>query len=194
MASTPPAADAGATPAGRSSTAGSVRLPPKVLAGLSGRCGEIGARGVAALREAGRRVGRELVDGGSGEGISADLPLDRFWEELRRAAADRGFGHVRYEVLSGDVARVDLRASPEAASGPARDGGPSRPGCHFAAGWLGGALTAAAGDAVAVLEVRCSADPRSDSCRFLVGPERRLERLRVALRGGATVEEALASD
>lgn len=192
--STAPDAEPGS--GGSPPSEGCVWLPAGAFSRLSGRCGELGAGSVAALREAGRRAGRALVDGPSddpaGGGIAASQPLGRFWDQLRGAAGDRGFGLARYEVLADDVAGVDLRGSPEASV--ARGEGLPRPGCHFAAGWLGGALTAAAGEPVAVLEVRCAAETRSADCRFLVGPEGRLQRIRLALRGGLSVEEAVESD
>lgn len=179
--------------AARPSSRREVCLPAGALSRLSGECGRLGAASVAALREAGRRAGAALVGVGDGDGVSPDLPLDRFWEELRGAAGERGFGAPRYDLLAGDVGEVELRGSPEAGTPGSPEAAAARPGCHFAAGWVGGALTAAAGDRVAVLEVRCAADPGAESCRFLVGPEGRLRRVRADLRGGRSVAEALGS-
>lgn len=186
------AARSESAPGGRPPREIGVRLPAAALSLLSGRCGELGSGSVAALRDAGRTAGRELLAAMSGEGEPSGWPVGRFWAELRGAAEERGLGLADYEVLAPDVARVDLRGSPEA-SRPSADGPRPRPGCHFAAGWLGGALTAVAGEPVAVLEVDCAAGGEEAACRFLLGPEARLREVRVALRGGASLAEALES-
>lgn len=166
-----------------------VRLPGESLRRLSRLCGELGSGSIAALRDAGRTAGRRLVedlfDGGAGE-----MALDRFWTELGEAAADAGFGRVEYRVVDQDVGQVQLTDSPEA--GHAGAGGLPSQGCHFGCGWIGGALSAAAGEPVAVLEVECAAGGDGTCCRFLVGPERRLEEVRISLRSGAgSLAEAL---
>lgn len=171
---------------------GEVRLPADALRRLSRLGSELGAGGIAVLREAGRTAGRRLVDRVSGAEPAETMELTRFWDGMRRAAAGAGLGSVRYRVLEDDVGEVELRDSPEAASAPAGQPAPSGAGCHFAAGWIGGALTAAAGEPVAVLEVSCATGRASGGCRFLVGREARLEELRAQLRAGASLEEALA--
>lgn len=171
---------------------GEVRMPADSLRRLSRLSGELGAGSVAVLREAGRAAGRTLFRELPGREPSDELSLERFWDQLGRAAAGRGYGRAEYEVVGDDVARVELLASPEASPPPeTADGGEPRPGCHFAAGWLGGALTAAAGEPVAVLEVACGAGDDEPACRFLVGREGRLEEIRASMAAGASVEEAL---
>lgn len=188
-----PSPATGAATAGSGPTpGGDVRVPVDSLRRLSRLSGELGTGSVAVLREAGRAAGRALVDELPGREPSDELSLERFWEQLGRAADGRGFGRAEYSVVRDDVARVELTASPEACPPPeAVDGGEPRPGCHFAAGWLGGALTAAAGEPVAVLEVECGAGDDDPSCRFLVGAEDRLEEIRASMAAGASVEEAL---
>lgn len=171
---------------------GEVRLPADALRRLSRLGSELGAGGIAVLREAGRTAGRRLVDRMSGSEPAETMELARFWDGMRRAADGAGLGAVRYRVLDDDVGEVELQDSPEAASAPAGGTAFSGAGCHFAAGWIGGALTAAAGEPVAVLEVSCAAGSASGGCRFLVGREARLEELRTQLRAGASLEEALA--
>lgn len=171
----------------RTDSGGEVRLPGESLRRLSRLCGELGSGSIAALRDAGRTAGRILVDDVSGDG-AGEMPLDRFWTELAEASAEAGFGRVEYRVVDRDVGEVQLAGSPEA-GGAGSDGGLSPRGCHFACGWIGGALSAAAGEPVAVLEVECAAGGGAGCCRFLVGPERRLEEVRSSLRSGA---EALA--
>lgn len=168
-----------------------VRLPAGSLRRLSRLSGELGAGSVAVLRDVGRAAGRTLVEELRPPEPPAELGLARFWSELDRAARGWGYGRVEYEVLADDVARVELRGSPEAARASARETVSPRPGCHFAAGWLGGALSAAAGESVAVLEVQCGAGDERPVCRFLLGPEPRLEGIRASLLAGASVEEAL---
>lgn len=182
---------------GSSRAAGEVRLPSDSLRRLSRLSGELGAGSVAVVREVGRSAGRALFDRLAESGDAGRMELDAFWSELRRAAAERGFGRVRYRVLDPDLGQIELLDSPEAAgsdSDPAAPGRaeplPPRPGCHFAAGWIGGALSAAAGEPVAVLEVRCAADDDTGSCLFLVGEEPRLERIGASLRAGAASLEA----
>lgn len=169
-----------------------VRLPAESLRRLSRLGSELGAGGVAVLREAGRTAGHRLVAGLPGPEPPETMELARFWNEVGRAAAASGLGRVRYRVLAGDVGEVRLRGSPEAAVPSARGPAARVAGCHFGAGWIGGALTAAAGEPVAVLEVSCAAASDGDECRFLVGREARLEELRADLRSGASLEEALA--
>lgn len=175
----------------RPKTGDQVRLPAASLRRLSRLCGELGTGSIAALREAGRAAGRQLVETlPAGDGAAA-MDVDRFWTELGRAAVDAGFGRPEYRVLEAGVAEVQLRDSPEARS----DGSGTvfaRPGCHFATGWIGGALSAAAGEPVAVLEVQCCPRGDADACRFLVGREGRLEEVRSSLRAGAgSLSEAL---
>lgn len=181
----------GSAPALSGRTGGDVRMPADSLRRLSRLSGELGAGSVAALREAGRAAGRSLMRELPGRDPSDELGVERFWEQLGRAARGRGYGRAEYRVVAADVARVDLHASPEASPVPGGGDGEPRPGCHFAAGWLGGALTAAAGEPVAVLEVECGAGDEDPACGFLVGPEGRLEEIRASMAAGASVEEAL---
>lgn len=169
-----------------------LRIPADSLRRLSRLCGEPGGGGVPAVREAGRTAGRRLIAGPGAEERHARLQLPRFWSELREAARERGWGDAAYRVLDDDLGEVTLRGSPEAAGGrpPAREA--AAVGCHFAVGWIGGALSAAAGEPVAVLEVSCGADSEASRCRFLVGAEARLRGVLASLRDGASVEEALA--
>lgn len=168
----------------RPDTGDEVRLPASSLRRLSGLCGELGTGSIAALRETGREAGRELVERlPAGDG-AAGMEVERFWTEIGRAAVDAGFGHPEYRVRAADVGEVRLRDSPEARS-TGSGGVFARRGCHFAAGWIGGALSAAAGEPVAVLEVQCALGGDADACRFLVGEEDRLEEIRRSLRAGA---------
>jgi len=168
-----------------------VRLPSDCLRRLSRLSSELGSGSVAVLREVGRSAGSELVERLAGNGDAGEMDLDAFWSELRRAAGERGFGRPRYRVLEADLGEVELTDSPEA--GGSRSEPPSRPGCHFAAGWIGGALSAAAGEPVAVLEVRCAGDG-GRSCRFLVGAEPRLQEIGASLRAGADSLEAAVEE
>lgn len=168
-----------------------IRLPTESLWRLSRLCGELGPGSIAALREAGRAAGRRLVATLPPSDDASALGVERFWTELTGAADDAGFGRVVYRVLEADVGEVELRGSPEARAGGSPTGF-ARRGCHFASGWIGGALSAAAGQPVAVLEVQCAAEGDARTCRFLVGEESRLENIRSSLRAGAgTVGEAL---
>lgn len=168
-----------------------VRLPADALRRLSRHCGELGTGSTAALRDAGRTAGRRLVEdlpGGEGAG---EMSLERFWRALAGVADGAGFGRVEYRVLREDVGGVELRGSPEAGRAGSDDT-PATGGCHFACGWIGGALSMVAGEPVAVLEVECAAGSGAGTCRFLVGSERRLEEIRVSLRSGAgSLAEAL---
>jgi len=186
-----PASERDAAASARADTADEIRLPADSLRRLSRLCGELGTASIAALRETGRAAGRSLVATLPASDGAPELDVDRFWTGLSGAAEDAGYGRVEYRVLEADVGEVELRDSPEARV--AGSGGDSpRGGCHFASGWIGGALSAAAGEPVAVLEVQCAADGEEPLCRFLVGEESRLEEIRRTLRaGGRTVDEAL---
>lgn len=164
----------------------SVRLPSRVLSLLADRFGEVGSPSHAALREAGRLTGVRLVEelGPSADPERADPTA--FWTEVRWALEDRGLGSLDYEVLGSDLADLRLREGPESTA----DGDRGRPGCPFSTGLLGGLLSQAAGEPMAVLEVECAADGAA-GCRFLAGAEVRLSRIGGRLREGASVEEAV---
>lgn len=186
-----PASERDAADSARAGAADEIRLPADALRRLSRLCDELGTGSIAVLREAGRAAGRTLVATLPASDGAPELGVDRFWAELGGAAEDAGYGRVGYRVLEADVGEVELRHSPEA--GPDGSGGGLPPGgCHFAAGWIGGALSAAAGQPVAVMEVQCAAGDDATACRFLVGEESRLEEIRRTLRAGdRTVDEAL---
>ena len=163
----------------------SVRLPSRVLSLLADRCGDGGATPRSALREAGRLTGTRLL-----EELAPEIDPERsgprpFWHEVSRALEDRGLGTLEYRLLGTDLADVTLAGGPESA-----EEGRRRPGCPFTTGLLGGLLSTAAGEPMAVLEVECAADGAA-ACRFLAGGEARLSRIGDRLREGASVDEAL---
>lgn len=163
----------------------SVRLPSRVLSLLADRCGEVGSEPHAALREAGRLTGEQmLAELGSAADPEATAP-GAFWSEVSRALEERGLGSLEYRLMGTDLADVTLRDGAESANGADR----GRPGCPFSTGLLGGLLSTAAGEPMAVLEVECAADG-APGCRFLAGAEARLSRVGERLREGASVEEA----
>ena len=86
------------------------------------------------------------------------------------------------------MGEIRLDGSPEA---DGIDGQPRRrTGCAFSTGVLGGLLTGAAGQPVAVLEVECRAGG-SAFCRFLVGDGHRLRAIRDRLGSGEPLARAM---
>lgn len=163
-----------------------VRLPARTLPTLADRCAEAGPEGVAALREAGRVAGEELLRR-VGADPSASEPGE-FWEAVGQEFVDVGLGPLSYSVREPGVGEIRLEGSPEA---DGVDGEPRRrTGCAFSTGVLGGLLTGAAGQPVAVLEVECRAGG-SAFCRFLVGDGHRLRAIRDRLGSGESLARAL---
>lgn len=163
-----------------------VRLPARTLPTLADRCAEAGPEGVAALREAGRVAGEELLRR-VGADPSISVP-EEFWESVGQEFVDLGLGPVSYQLREPGVGEVRLEGFPEADGG---DGEPRRrTGCAFSTGLLGGLLTGAAGEPVAVLEVECRAGG-SAFCRFLVGDGHRLRAIRDRLGSGEPLSRAL---
>lgn len=164
----------------------SVRLPSRVLSLLADRCGEVGSEPHAALREAGRLTGeRLLAELGPTADPEATAPAV-FWSDVSGGLVERGLGSLEYRLLGSDLADVTLRGGAESTDGADR----GRPGCPFSTGLLGGILSTAAGEPMAVLEVECAADG-APGCRFLAGTEARLSRVGERLQEGASVEEAV---
>lgn len=162
-----------------------VRLPSRVLSLLADRCGEVGSEPHAALREAGRLTGEQLLaELGPAADPEATAP-EPFWSEVSRALEERGLGSLEYRLMGTDLADVTLRGGAESTNLADR----GRPGCPFSTGLLGGLLSTAAGEPMAVLEVECAADG-APGCRYLAGAEARLSRVGQRLREGASVEEA----
>lgn len=164
----------------------SVRLPSRVLSLLADRLGEAGSESHAALREAGRLTGVRLLGELGAGGDPERAEPGAFWTEVNRALRDRGLGSVDYRVLAAGLAELTLGDAVEATGGGRR----GRAGCPFSTGLLGGLLSEAAGEPMAVLEVECAADGAA-RCRFLAGAEARLSRVGDRLREGASVEEAV---
>lgn len=160
-------------------TSPTVRLPSGILAVLADRCGDLGAGGVSALREAGRVAGEALLE--SMDGDPAGVAPEAFWESVGQEFVDLGLGPVSYRLRNRGVAEVRLEAAPEA------DGARGEPrrmsGCPFSTGLLGGLLTGVAGESVSVFEVECRAGGAA-FCRFLVGSEARLSAVRDRMASG----------
>jgi predicted hydrocarbon binding protein len=163
----------------------SVRLPSRVLSLLADRCGEVGSEPHAVLREAGRLTGEQLLEELRPAADPEAAAPGAFWSEVSLALEERGLGSLEYRLMGSDLADLTLRGGAESANGSDR----GRPGCPFSTGLLGGLLSSAAGEPMAVLEVECAADG-APGCRFLAGAEARLSRVGDRLQEGASVEEA----
>lgn len=167
-------------------TSSTVRIPSATLAVLADRCGDLGAGGVSALREAGRVAGDALLERVGADPDAADP--DAFWEAVGQEFVELGLGPVSYRVRSPGVGEVRLEGVPEA------DGAQGEPrrlsGCPFSTGLLGGLLTGVAGEPVSVLEVECRAGGAA-FCRFLVGSEARLSAIRDRMASGEPLGAAL---
>ena len=152
-----------------------VRLPRSALASLFRRCGTLGASGVEALREAGDRVGAELL--ASLAASPTTLPASDFWSRLDAAIRGAGLGSVSFRPADRGTGAVSWRGSTEA---PGRS--PDEPSCHFAAGFLGGVLSRAAHRPVEVLEVRCGG---GQPCWFIFGSAETIRSVRAGRGTGS---------
>ncbi|WP_419950848.1 V4R domain-containing protein [Candidatus Palauibacter sp.] len=145
-----------------------VRLPRSALSSLFRRCGTLGESGIEALREAGDRVGAELLE--TLAASPATLPASEFWSRLDAAIRGAGLGSVSFRPADTGTGAISWRGSAEA---PGRS--PDEPCCHFATGVLGGVLSRTAHRPVAVVEVRCGG---GQPCWFLFGAAERIRRVR----------------
>lgn len=162
-----------------------VRLPARTLAAIAARCGRAGSGAAAALREAGREVGADLLETTGDGGDPAEAPAGEFWEGVAEALAERGLGRLHFRIRTPSLAELRLEAGPETA-GERRE----HPGCPFSTGLLAGIASEAAGQPVAVMEVACAVSG-AEACRWLAGTEASLEEVRRRLEEDVPLEEAL---
>lgn len=165
-----------------------VLLPSSVLVALADHCAAAGEPGIAALREAGRGLGLSIFDS-----LAADQNIDRldpreFWEEVGKKLDELGFGPARYEQVDEGLAAVCLVEFPEA--GGEEIGKRRSSGCHLGTGLLGGLLSRAADESIAVLEIECRADG-AQGCWFILGSQDRLEAIHQRLIAGEPIENVL---
>ena len=165
-----------------------VLLPSSVLVALADHCAAAGEPGIAALREAGRGLGLSIFDS-----LVADQDIDRldpreFWAEVGKKLDELGFGPARYEQVDEGLAAVCLVEFPEA--GGEEIGTRRSSGCHLGTGLLGGLLSRAADESIAVLEIECRADG-SRGCWFILGSQDRLEAIHQKLIAGEPIENVL---
>ncbi|UCG75937.1 MAG: hypothetical protein JSV95_00995 [Gemmatimonadota bacterium] len=165
-----------------------VRLPSGVLVELADRCAAAGEAGIAALRETGRGLGLSIYDELVPDRSVEELDPEEFWAAVGQKFIELGLGPVRYEQVDEGLAAVCLVAFPEA--GGETIGERRSPGCHFGTGLLGGLLSRAADQSIAVLEIECRADG-SHGCWFLLGSQSRLEGIHEQLLAGEPIENAI---
>ena len=165
-----------------------VHLPAGVLVDLADRCGAAGEVGIAALRETGRALGLQIYDGLVPDKSVEELAPEEFWAAVGQKFIEFGFGPVRYEQVDEGLAAVCLVAFPEA--GSEEIGERRSAGCHLGTGLLGGLLSRAADQSIAVLEIECRADG-SHGCWFLLGSQDRLEGVHEKLLAGEPIENAI---
>jgi predicted hydrocarbon binding protein len=142
---------------------------------------------VRALHQGGYRAGlaaAAFFDREAG-GDAFALPQAAFWAHLSNYFAKRGWGTLEHRALHPGVGV--LSSSDWAESSP---GAGNEAGCGVSSGLLSGLLSQLAGEAVAVLEVRCRS--RGDeSCDFAFGSETAIHDLYGRMLDGADLEEAL---
>lgn len=165
-----------------------ILLPSGVLVDLADRCAAAGEAGIAALRETGRSLGLSLYDSLAPEKAVEELDPGEFWAAVGAKFVELGLGPVRYEQVDEGLAAVCLVAFPEA--GGEEIGQRKSPGCHLGTGLLGGLLSRAADQSIAVLEIECRADG-SHGCWFLLGSRDRLEAIHERLLAGEPIENAI---
>ena len=165
-----------------------VRLPQAVLTTLADRCGQLGEPGISALRETGRVTGTLLFDA---LGTAPDgLPVEEFWEHLDAKFRELNLGFVHFEPVDEGLAAVAWYHLPETGADASVER--TTGGCHLATGLLGGLLSQAAGQPIAVLEIGCGIDG-SEPCWFLIGSEPRLTSIHDRLARGEELRVALGN-
>lgn len=154
-----------------------VRLPRSALSPLLHLCAERGEAGIEALREAGGRVGADLL--GTLAEAPETLPATEFWSRLDAAVRRAGLGSVSFRPVSPRSGAISWRDPLEAARDPAGVSGGAC--CHFTAALLGGILSAAAARPVEVKEVRCGG---GQPCWFMFGSAEAIRGLRPGVDAG----------
>jgi hypothetical protein len=146
---------------------------------------------VTVLREIGYELGEEVY-GGLQSRLSRDFSgaewgaLDpaEFWSATATFFADRGWGTLSFRDLHPAVGVLELTGWVESEAG----GGPR--GAHLSTGLFSALLERLAGGGVAVMEVPSGS---ADTTRLLFGRGDVLGQVYAQVRGGAGVEDAVAS-
>ena len=150
----------------------------------------VGADAAAhALRAAGYAAGDAFF--GILAGPDADDPgaatADRFWRDLARLFASRGWGQLSFRRAHDGVGSLEATDWVEARM----DASAEQPSCHFTTGALANILGRTADGEVAVLEVECRS--RGDQrCRFLFGSADAVYRLYDQIAAGTSADSAVA--
>ncbi|HEX5724803.1 MAG TPA: hypothetical protein VFX98_05015 [Longimicrobiaceae bacterium] len=145
---------------------------------------------VTLLRQVGYELGDAVFEGLSGRlardyaGVEAlTLEPAEFWRSAGGFFAELGWGTVEHRDLHPGVGALDLAEWIESGA----DGGPA--GCHVSTGIFTSVLGRLAGSEVVVMEV-----PRgSAGSRLLFGSGEALGAVYESLRGGASLDDALAA-
>ena len=145
---------------------------------------------VTALRQIGYELGEEVY-AALQERVSRDfagaewggLDPEEFWRAAAGFFSDRGWGTLQFRDLHPAVGVIELTDWIEGASG----GGP--PGSHLTTGLFSALLERMAGGGVAAMEAPSGDTSRT---RILFGRGDVLGQLYEGLRGGASLEDALA--
>lgn len=167
-------------------------LPVASLAAL--RDGLVEAVGAEAASQALRHAGHAAGDTffailQSGEGDAADRSASRFWTDLERLFASRGWGRMSFTPAHDGVGSLEASDWAEANADSAP--GAAATSCHFTTGVLANMLGQVAGGEVAVLEVECRS--RGDErCRFLFGGAEAVYRVYEDMAAGTAADHALA--
>jgi predicted hydrocarbon binding protein len=155
-----------------------------------------------ALRQAGYAAGDAFVRILAGPGTDGPgaVPADRFWADLARLFANRGWGQISFSRVHEGVGAIEAADWAEArpvvsenATGDEADAGAAtgQPACHFTTGLLANVLGQAADSEIAVLEVECRARG-DDRCRFLFGGSEAVYRVYDRIAEGERPDAVLA--
>ena len=113
------------------------------------------------------------------------LASEPFWRLLSNYFSTRGWGTLEHRAAHPGIGVLSSGDWAESSAGAG-----SEAGCSVSAGLLSGILSQLAGDAVAVLEVRCRSRGH-DACDFAFGSETAVHELYGRMLDGADIEHAL---
>jgi hypothetical protein len=165
---------------------GEIRVPEAALIALSESARRYGEPVAAAVREAGRAAGENILRRIRTVVSLVELDMADFWLAVNAETGARGLGRYEWQSAIGGHAELLVDDVPDD-RGPI-DTGSSDRSAPFTEGFVEGLLGAAAEEPVAVVQ---APPDGSGSLRYVVGAPSALRHVRLRLQAGATLEQAL---